>query len=196
MTTLQRISRRAAQTWQDRGVLIKAMSFAAIGVINAAIDASVFFLAYAALGSFTAIVGILGQIAAICPCGGVPTIRLVAANIAAWLVAVSGSYVMNSYITFAAESGRRLRRRDYLTFAASGVAGLLANTTVLVLAAQVMPVWAAKGLAILASFVVNFSLSHFVVFRARPSTSADTSPRSRGEVGSRSDPGEGDSRRV
>jgi len=28
-------------------------------------------------------------------------------------------------------------------------------------------VWAAKGLAILASFVVNFSLSHFVVFRPR-----------------------------
>jgi putative flippase GtrA len=40
---------------------------------------------------------------------------------------------------------------------------------VLVLAAQAMPVWAAKGLAILASFLVNFSLSHFVVFRPRPS---------------------------
>ncbi len=30
-----------------------------------------------------------------------------------------------------------------------------------------MPVPAAKLLAIVASFVVNFSLSHFVVFRAR-----------------------------
>ncbi len=37
-----------------------------------------------------------------------------------WLVAVSGSYVMNSYVTFAAESGRRLRWRAYGTFVASG----------------------------------------------------------------------------
>jgi putative flippase GtrA len=39
----------------------------------------------------------------------------------------------------------------------------------LVFAAQVLalPVWLAKAAAILASFVVNFSLSHFVVFRVR-----------------------------
>jgi putative flippase GtrA len=148
-------------------MLIKATSFAAIGVVNAIIDASVFFLAYAVLGSFAPFVGILGQIADICGCGGMATIRLVVANVIAWLVAVSGSYVMNSYITFAAESGRQLRWRAYLAFAASGLAGLLANTMVLVVAAQAMPVWAAKGLAILASFVVNFSLSHFVVFRAQ-----------------------------
>ena len=37
----------------------------------------------------------------------------------------------------------------------------------LVVASYWMPVLAAKLLAILASFVVNFSLSHFVVFRAR-----------------------------
>jgi putative flippase GtrA len=167
MTTLQHLSQRAAQAWQDRGVLIKAMSFAAIGVVNAAIDASVFFLTYAALGSFPPFVGILGRIADLCPCGGIATVRLVIANVIAWMVAVTGSYVMNSFITFAAESGRKLRWRDYLTFAASGIAGMIANTAVLVLAAQVLPVWAAKGLAILASFVVNFSLSHFVVFRPR-----------------------------
>jgi len=149
--------------------MIKAMSFAAIGVINATIDASVFFLAYASLGSFTAFAGILGQIADLCRCGGVPTVRLVVANMIAWVVAVSGSYVMNSFITFAAESGRKLRWRAYLTFAVSGIVGMVANTTVLVLAAQILPVWAAKGLAILASFVVNFSLSNFVVFRTRPS---------------------------
>src|ERR671930_658342 len=37
----------------------------------------------------------------------------------------------------------------------------------LVLASRWMPVPAAKLLAIAASFVVNFSLSHFVVFRSR-----------------------------
>jgi putative flippase GtrA len=168
MTTLHRLSRRAAQAWQDRGVLVKAMSFAVIGVINATIDASVFFLAYASLGSASALAGLLGQIADACHCGGVPTVRLIVANLAAWLVAMSGSYVMNSFITFAAESGRKLRWGAYLAFAVSGIAGMIVNTAVLVLAAQAMPVWAAKGLAILASFVVNFSLSHFVVFRARP----------------------------
>jgi putative flippase GtrA len=46
---------------------------------------------------------------------------------------------------------------------------LIANTAALVFAAQVigLPVWLAKGCAILASFVVNFSLSNFVVFRVR-----------------------------
>jgi putative flippase GtrA len=167
-TTIQRLSQRAARTWQERGVLIKAMSFAAIGVVNAVIDACVFFLAYASFGSFAVFAGLLEQMAELCRCGGVPTVRLIVANVIAWLVAVTGSYVMNSFITFAAESGRTLRWRAYLTFAASGIVGMIANTLVLVLAAQAMPVWAAKGLAILASFVVNFSLSHFVVFRARP----------------------------
>jgi putative flippase GtrA len=30
-----------------------------------------------------------------------------------------------------------------------------------------LPVWLAKAVAILASFLVNFALSHFVVFRPR-----------------------------
>jgi putative flippase GtrA len=76
---------------------------------------------------------------------------------------------MNSSITFAAESGRQLRWRDYITFFVSGIVGLVANTATLVFAAEVLllPVWIAKGFAILASFVVNFSFSHLVVFRVR-----------------------------
>ncbi len=50
---------------------------------------------------------------------------------------------------------------------ASGIAGVTANTTVLFVASYWVPVLAAKLMSILASFVVNFSLSHFVVFRAR-----------------------------
>ena len=94
---------------------------------------------------------------------------MIAANTISWFVAVSGSYVMNSSITFAAETGRKLRRRAYFTFVLSGVAGWLANTATLLVAAEVLllPVWLAKAVAILASFVVNFSLSHFVVFRVR-----------------------------
>jgi len=44
---------------------------------------------------------------------------------------------------------------------------VIANTTTLVVASYWIPVLAAKLLAIAASFAVNFSLSHFVVFRTR-----------------------------
>ena len=92
---------------------------------------------------------------------------LIAANTMSWIVAVSCSYVMNSHITFAAESGRQLRWKSYATFVASGVIGAVVSTTVLVIMAKFLPVLAAKGAAILAAFVVNFSMSHFVVFRVR-----------------------------
>jgi putative flippase GtrA len=62
-----------------------------------------------------------------------------------------------------------------LTFVAAGVPGVIANTTALWLASRVLPVLAAKIIAIGVSFVVNFSLSHFVVFRPRPKTSEETS---------------------
>jgi putative flippase GtrA len=126
----------------------KAASFAAVGAVNTVIDAGVFFLA---LNTVTS--------------------SLIAANLMAWFVAVSCSYAMNSFYTFAAESGRKLRLRDYLRFVATGVAGAIANTTVLVVAAQFLPVWAAKTLAIGVSFAVNFTLSHFLVFRGRAKVS-------------------------
>jgi len=74
---------------------------------------------------------------------------------------------MNSTITFAAESGRRLEARAYATFVFTQVAGFLANTATVLVASLFMPVWAGKLLAIGASFAVNFSLSHFVVFKRR-----------------------------
>jgi putative flippase GtrA len=150
---LDRLRSRLAQAWQDRAVSLKALSFALVGVVNTLIDLGIFFVAYSWLG-----------------------LALVPSNLLAWIVAVSASYVMNSFITFAAESGRQLRWRSYGTFVASGVAGVIANTAVLVIASFWIPVLAAKLLAILASFAVNFSLSHFVVFRAhrpRPEASAE-----------------------
>jgi putative flippase GtrA len=91
----------------------------------------------------------------------------VPANVLAWLVAVSFSYAMNSIFTFGPESGRTLRWRDYATFAASGVAGMVASTATLFALSYVLPVLVAKLLSIAVSFAVNFSLSHFVVFRVR-----------------------------
>jgi putative flippase GtrA len=142
---VNRLVHRLLEAWHARGVTLKAASFAVVGVVNTLIDLGVFLTAYNVL-----------------------KIPLIPANVLAWAVAVSGSYVMNSFITFAAESGRQLRWRAYGTFVASGVVGVVANTATLVIASYWIPVLAAKFAAIALSFVVNFSLSHFVVFRTRP----------------------------
>jgi putative flippase GtrA len=141
---LQNILDRLTVAWQERAVALKAISFALVGVVNTLVDFSVFWTAARLFGW-----------------------PLVPANVVAWLVAVTFSYMMNSFITFGPESGRTLRWRDYATFAASGVAGMLASTATLVALSYVLPVLLAKLLSILVSFVVNFALSHFVVFRAR-----------------------------
>jgi putative flippase GtrA len=160
---------RLLDAWRNRGTSVKAISFGLIGVVNTLVDYGVFFLARAALDGSVAAQAALGSLGATCHCGSEATLTLVISNLISWGVAVTGSYVMNSSITFAAESGRKLRWRSYAVFLASGVVGWLANTSALIVAAEILllPIWAAKAVAILASFLVNFSLSHFVVFRAR-----------------------------
>ena len=128
----------------DRAVLLKAVSFAAIGFVNTGIDFGVFTFTYYYLGW-----------------------PIIAANPIAWLIAVSNSYVMNSMITFAAETGRRLSVKAYITFIFTQVGGLIANTATVFILSQFMPAWMAKIPAIGASFVVDFTLSHLVVFRRR-----------------------------
>ncbi|HEY6702905.1 MAG TPA: GtrA family protein, partial [Xanthobacteraceae bacterium] len=71
------LQRRLAQAWQERAVTLKAASFALVGVVNTVVDYGVFLAGYYLLD-----------------------LPLVPANVLAWLVAVSGSYVMNCYITF------------------------------------------------------------------------------------------------
>jgi putative flippase GtrA len=166
--------RAAAWVEPHVDVLRKAISFALIGVANVAVDASVFLLGYSYLTSHDATLRLLDALAQLCGCARGETIVLVISNLISWGVAVSGSYVMNSFITFAAESGRRLRWLDYGTFVASGILGAIANTAALVAAAQVMPVLPAKGCAILTSFAVNFCMSHFVVFRPQRAVPGST----------------------
>lgn len=158
---------RLLQAWHERAFLLKALSFGVVGVVNAAVDYGVFFLARAALHTSASIESAATAVAAACNCLSAENWLLIPANIIAWLVAVSGSYVMNSMTTFARESGRKLRWRAYGTFVASGIAGVIANTTAVLVAVQFVEVWAAKLIAILVGFVVNFSLSHFVVFRPK-----------------------------
>ena len=77
---------RVAAFFKRQVVLMKATSFALVGVVNTAIDLAVFVAAYNWLH-----------------------LSLIPANLLAWFVAVSFSYVLNSTFTFAAESGRQLR---------------------------------------------------------------------------------------
>jgi putative flippase GtrA len=135
---------RLAAAWRERAVSLKAASFAFVGLINTAVDATIFFLLL-----------------------GFATSSLIIANVGAWLIAVTGSYVMNSFTTFSAETGGKLRLKDYAGFVGSGVVAVIATTITVVVAAKFMPVWAAKGIAILVSFAVNFSITHFVVFRPK-----------------------------
>ena len=128
---------------RDRATMFKAVSFGLIGFVNTAIDFGVFSFGYYFLG-----------------------LPIVAANLLSWIVAVSGSYVLNSMITFSIESGRELSIRTYATFLLAQLAGFAANTTTILVASHFMPVLFGKVLATGVSFLVNFSLSHFVVFRS------------------------------
>ena len=141
---LEHLRARFLAAWHDRAVTLKAMSFAMVGAVNTVVDACVFFLLL-----------------------GYATNSLVFANVGAWLTAISGSFVMNSLTTFSAETGGRPRLKHFPGFVMSGIVAVTASTTAVVIAAKFMPVWAAKGIAILVSFAVNFSITHFVVFRTK-----------------------------
>lgn len=132
------------RVWRSRATRLKIFSFALIGVGNTAVDFGVFTLAYQLF-----------------------ELPIIASNVVAWLVAVSDSYVLNTFITFHAETGRVLRRKDYISFVASGVVGMIATTTALVLLSLYIPVMVAKLISILVGFAVNFTMSNLVVFRAR-----------------------------
>lgn len=141
---LQRLLDRLTAAWHARAIGLKAVSFAMVGLVNSTIDFCIFWTAVTYLGW-----------------------PLVPANMLSWAIAVSCSYVMNSFITFGPESGHTLRWRDYVTFAASGIAGMVASTATLYALSYVLPLALAKLLSIGVSFVVNFSMSHFVVYRRR-----------------------------
>jgi putative flippase GtrA len=138
------LSERLTAAWRGGAVSLKAVSFALVGLINTAVDAAIFFLLLAYV-----------------------TPSLAIANIIAWFVANIGSYVMNSFTTFSAETGGKLSLKHYAGFVGSGLVAVTASTITVVLAAKFMPVWAAKAIAILVSFAVNFTITHFVVFRAK-----------------------------
>ena len=107
---------RLPQTWRTRAISLKAISFGLIGVVNTAVDYGVFLVARAAYAHLPPALALSGWVAEACACGSSGTILLIGANITSWLIAVTGSYIMNSSITFAAKSGRQLPLACLLCF--------------------------------------------------------------------------------
>ena len=144
---IDNLLQRVLPAWIDRTLLLKAMSFGLVGCVNATVDFVVFSVGHLVVG-----------------------LPIIPANLIAWCVAVTNSYVLNSMVTFAAESGRRLSFGRYIGFAATQVGGLIANTLTVFVASFFIPVLIAKLLAIGASFVVDFTLSYLLVFPRREQT--------------------------
>jgi putative flippase GtrA len=144
---IESLAQRVLPSWVDRALIVKTISFGLIGCVNTVIDFAVFSLGHLYFG-----------------------LPIVPANLISWSVAVTNSYVLNSMITFAAESGRRLSFKSYVAFAATQIGGLTANTITVVVLSYFIPVLFAKLFAIGASFVVDFTLSHLLVFRRREQT--------------------------
>src|SRR5262249_5139403 len=116
---LENLRLRLIANWRQGAVSLKAISFALVGLINTAIDTTILFL-------------LLGFV----------SYSLVVANVVAWFVANTGSYVMNSFTTFSAETGGKLRLKDYVGFVGSGIVAVTASTVTVLLVDKFMPTWA------------------------------------------------------
>src|SRR5438128_4879059 len=98
---MELIVTKIVSAWKRRSFLAKMFSFASIGVVNVLVDASI----------FTILVQVFH-------------LQLVLSNILSWAIAVIGSYLMNTKITFGHETGGLLSVGRFLRFAASGVLGV------------------------------------------------------------------------
>jgi putative flippase GtrA len=126
--------------------------FGLVGLVNAGVDVAVFFTT----------VAILAHVASVAIH---PDWVLILSNTCAWIVAVTGSYVLNTRFTFAHHAGGKMSLGGYLLFALSQFGGFLAHTAMLVAAAKYFPLPVAKLFGIGVGFVVNFTLARMIVFR-------------------------------
>jgi len=133
---------KIAATWQNPPILLRMLSFAMIGAVNASVDFSVFIFCYKALA-----------------------FPLLASNAISWVAAVSISYVLNTTITFKKQSDSTLRWKDFLRFAASGLIVEIMATGVLIFLSHHTTIVAAKIISLAIGFGFNFSMSNFFIFR-------------------------------
>ncbi len=133
-----------------RELAFQMFRFGLVGLANAGVDAVVFFTMVAVLG-------------ALAP-GLSHEWSLIAANTTSFAIAVTCSYILNSLFTFKKRRSD-LGLRPYLVFVLSQVAGFVAHTATLVIAAKYVPLPLAKLFGIGVGFVVNFTLARAIVFR-------------------------------
>jgi putative flippase GtrA len=154
MVGMKNLLHQIKELWQSRALVVKLLSFASIGVLNTAIDLMVFTAAYKIMA-----------------------LPLIACNLLSWLVAVSASYAMNTKLTFGRETGGAFRAEDFLRFVGSGFLGVIVTTTTLVVFSHYTNIVGAKLLSVMGGFAVNFSMTHFLVFRPGryPTTAATQS---------------------
>jgi putative flippase GtrA len=107
--------------------------FALIGCANTLIDFSVFWLGARRMG-----------------------FPIVIANVTAWLVAFTFSYLVNGRFTFRRGWNVLLNIRYYCRVAVGNLLSLVLATTILLIAASHMPLAFAKLLSIAVGFAVNF----------------------------------------
>jgi putative flippase GtrA len=134
-----------------RNLMGQMFRFGLVGLVNASVDAAVFFTTVAILEHWVVAIH--------------PDWILILANACSWIVAVTCSYVLNSRFTFVHHAGGKMSFGGYLLFAASQISGFLAHTVMLVAAAKYFPLPVAKLFGIGVGFVVNFTLARLIVFR-------------------------------
>ena len=110
------------------------LRFAAVGAANSLIDFCVFTIAHLGLA-----------------------VALVPANVIAYAVAATFSYLANSRWTFGGRAGAR-GPRDFIAFQLVNLIGLVLATTLLVVLARHLPVLGAKLFATAASFAWSFTV--------------------------------------
>jgi putative flippase GtrA len=131
----------------------KMLSFGLIGAVNGAVN-------YAVTVGVTLLMLAPLALAA-------NDVALGAAKALGWAVAVTNSYLLNTMITFAAESGRQLTWRTYGRFVASGTLGLTVEVVSFLVAVRYLPLAIAAIVPIGFAFIANFAMTRFVVFPSR-----------------------------
>jgi putative flippase GtrA len=133
-----------------RGEAPKILSFGLIGAVNGLVN-------YAVTMGVTLL--------ALTPLGlAASDVALGAAKALGWAVAVSNSYILNTWFTFARESGRRFGWSTYLRFVASGTVGLVVEVASFLVAVRVLPLALAAIVPIGLAFLANFTMTRLVVF--------------------------------
>lgn len=128
----------------------KMLSFGMIGVLNGLVN-------------YAVTVGV--TLLALAPLGlAASDVALGAAKALGWAVAVSNSYVLNTWFTFARESGRRFGWGTYLRFVGSGTVGLAVEVASFLVAVRYLPLALAAIVPIGLAFLANFTMTRLVVF--------------------------------